>query len=202
MTTPNPSALPSHQIRAVYDDKVITVYQAYPARIAAPALEAGTFTDPFKRSRMTWIKPSFLWMMYRCGWATKPDQERVLALDITREGFEWALANACLSHYDRTRFPSETAWREALRASPVRVQWDPERDLALNPLPHRAVQVGLSGEAVNRYVDEWITAIRDMTPLAHEIQEAAPADPGRARTLLPAERPYPLSATLAARIGR
>jgi uncharacterized protein DUF4291 len=55
MTVPNPSSLPSHQIRAVYDDKVITVYQAYPARIAAPTLEAGTFTDPFRRSRMTWI---------------------------------------------------------------------------------------------------------------------------------------------------
>jgi hypothetical protein len=38
---------------------------------------------------MTWIKPSFLWMMYRCGWATKPGQERVLAIQITREGFEW-----------------------------------------------------------------------------------------------------------------
>ncbi|MGX4689240.1 DUF4291 family protein [Streptomyces sp. JNUCC 63] len=80
---------------------------------------------------MTWIKPSFLWMMYRCGWATKSDQERVLAIGITREGFEWALANACLSHFDRTRFATEAARREALRTSPVRVQWDPERGLGL-----------------------------------------------------------------------
>jgi hypothetical protein len=47
-----------------------------------------------------WIKPSFLWMMYRCGWATKPLQERVLAVEITRTGFEWALAHSCLSHFD------------------------------------------------------------------------------------------------------
>ncbi|CAM5309459.1 hypothetical protein SHIRM173S_10843 [Streptomyces hirsutus] len=33
--------------------------------------------------------------MYRCGWGTKEGQETVLAVDITREGFEWALAHAC-----------------------------------------------------------------------------------------------------------
>jgi hypothetical protein len=26
----------------------------------------------------TWVKPSFLWMMYRSGWATTPGQERIL----------------------------------------------------------------------------------------------------------------------------
>jgi hypothetical protein len=59
------------QVRAVYTDTTITVYQAYSAEIAAPALRAGRFV-PFKRERMTWIKPSFLWMMYRCGWAAEP----------------------------------------------------------------------------------------------------------------------------------
>jgi Domain of unknown function (DUF4291) len=62
-------------------------------------MAAGRFVPPFKRDRMTWIKPSFLWMMYRCDWATKPGQERVLAVKITRAGFEWALAHACLSHF-------------------------------------------------------------------------------------------------------
>ncbi|MGW3630476.1 DUF4291 family protein, partial [Streptomyces sp. NPDC005122] len=50
---------------------------------------------------MTWIKPSFLWMMYRCGWGSKEGQETVLAVEITREGFEWALRQVCLSHYAR-----------------------------------------------------------------------------------------------------
>ncbi|GAA2205180.1 DUF4291 domain-containing protein [Streptomyces bangladeshensis] len=196
-------APPTHQVRAVYDAEAITVYQAYADRIALPALQAGTFVDPFKRARMTWIKPSFLWMMYRSGWATKPDQERVLAIDITREGFEWALAHACLTHFDPTRFATEAAWREELRGSPVRVQWDPERDLGLNALSHRAIQVGLSGEAVDRYVDEWITSIRDVTPLVHEVHAAVTAgDDDRARRLLPAERPYPLADGLMDRIGR
>ena len=73
-------SVPARQIRAVYTAETITVYQAYPPEIAEAALAAGRFVPPFKRDRMTWIKPSFLWMMYRCGWATKPGQERVLAV--------------------------------------------------------------------------------------------------------------------------
>ncbi|MFG2297741.1 DUF4291 domain-containing protein [Streptomyces sp. NPDC048603] len=193
----------THEVRGAYTDGKITVYQAYSARIAEPALAAGTFVPPFKRERMTWIKPSFLWMMYRCGWGTKPDQERVLAVDISREGFEWALAHASLSHYDRDRFASEAEWRDQLKASPVRVQWDPERDLHLNALPHRAIQIGLSGTAVDRYTDEWITGIRDVTGLAREVHAAVRAgDLDTATGLLPAERPYPLPADLVARIGR
>jgi hypothetical protein len=79
--------------------------------------------EPFKRDRMTWIKPSFLWMMYRCGWATKPGQEHVLAIDIARSGFEWALDRACLSHYDRNIHDDRAAWSRQLKASTVRVQW-------------------------------------------------------------------------------
>src|SRR6202042_2093945 len=92
--------LPHRQIRAVYTDTMITVYQAYSGQIAEPALQAQKFVPPFQRNRMTWIKPSFLWMMYRSGWGTKDGQERVLAIDITRSGFQWCLENACLSHFD------------------------------------------------------------------------------------------------------
>ncbi len=72
-------SVPARQIRACYTADIITVYQAYSPQIAAAAVVAGRFVAPFKRDRMTWIKPSFLWMMYRCGWATKPGQEHVLA---------------------------------------------------------------------------------------------------------------------------
>lgn len=82
--------IPTHQIRAVYNDKTIRVYQAYSDVIANTALENQTFVSPpFKMERMTWIKPSFLWMMYRSGWGFKDKgQSRILAIDITREGFE------------------------------------------------------------------------------------------------------------------
>ncbi|WP_289006256.1 DUF4291 family protein, partial [uncultured Kingella sp.] len=89
---------PPKQIRAVYTDTTIRVYQAYSDAIADSALAAGRFVSPpFKMERMTWIKPSFLWMMYRAGWGGKDDnQKRILAIDISRSGFEWALRHACL----------------------------------------------------------------------------------------------------------
>src|SRR6059058_5642377 len=122
-------------VRAMYSDQSIVVYQAYSAPIADAALAAGTFVAPFKRERMTWIKPSFLWMMYRSGWGEKPGQERILAIELTREGFEWALAHSSLSHHDRRAHDRVEDWEAQKRSSPVRVQWDPERSLTLEPLP-------------------------------------------------------------------
>lgn len=135
--------------------------------------------------------PLFLWMMYRCGWATKEGQETVLAVEISREGFDWALNNAELSCYVRGVHPDRATWQRNLRRSPARVQWDPERDLHLTPLPHRSLQLGLGGEAARRYADEWTVSILDVTPLVREIHTHVRA--GRldeATALLPAESPY------------
>lgn len=193
---------PYRQIRAVFDDETITVYQAYSPAIAVPAVAAGRLVEPFKRERMTWIKPSFLWMMYRSGWATQPGQEHVLAIEIRRDGFESALSHACLSHFEPELYPDRAAWSRRLKQSPVRVQWDPERSLSLQPLPFRSLQVGLSGEAVGRYVDEWTVRITDLTALAHRIRDLArTGERETATALLPAERPYPLPPQVAAVIG-
>ncbi|WP_422739821.1 DUF4291 domain-containing protein [Micromonospora sp. WMMD729] len=195
-------SVPARQIRARHSAETITVYQAYPPEVALPAVAAGRFVAPFKRDRMTWIKPSFLWMMYRCGWATKAGQERVLSIDIAREGFEWALARACLSHYDRGVHGDRATWSQQLRSSPVRVQWDPERTLRMTALPHRSLQVGLSGEAVARYVDDWIVTVTDITPTVHRIRELVRTGDERAATnLLPVETPYPLPARIATHLG-
>jgi hypothetical protein len=141
---------------------------------------------------MTWIKPSFLWMMYRCGWGAKAGQETVLAVEMSRAGFEWALRHACLSSYVRGVHPDRATWQHQLKRAPARVQWDPERDLHLQPLPYRSLQLGLSGEAVRRYADEWTVAIRDITPLAREIHALIRGgDLASATRLLPSERPYP-----------
>jgi hypothetical protein len=54
------------------------------------------------------------------------------------------------------------------------------------------LQLGLSGEAVRLYADEWTVAIRDVTPLAQEIRGLVSGDDLTAATrLLPQERPYP-----------
>ncbi|MFJ2785062.1 MULTISPECIES: DUF4291 domain-containing protein [unclassified Streptomyces] len=183
---------PKYRVRALHTERTVTVYQAYRPGIGLPAAREGRFPDAWKRDRMTWIKPSFLWMMYRSGWGTKEGQETVLAVEITREGFEWALRNACLSHYERGFHPDRADWRRRLRRAPARVQWDPERDLHLRPLPHRSLQLGLTGEASRRYADEWTVSVTDVTPLAHRVHDLLRTDgPEAARPLLPREEPYP-----------
>jgi hypothetical protein len=150
---------------------------------------------------MTWIKPSFLWMMYRSSWAGAPGQERVLAIRIRRDGLAWALAHAALSAYTDRVHTSRDQWRQDMRRCPVRVQWDPERDLHARPLAWRSLQIGLRGEAVERYLDEWVTGIDDVTDLAHAIHAHIRAGAlDRAAALLPDERPYPLDDALAARV--
>jgi hypothetical protein len=194
--------VPARQVRAWYDAHTITLYQAYSAEITERALTAGTFVAPFKLDRMTWIKPSFLWMMYRSGWATKPGQERVLAIAISRDCFEWALAHSWLSHYEPGTYASRAAWAEQQRGCPVRVQWDPERSLRLSPLAHRTIQIGLSGEAARRFVSQWILQLRDVTSLAREVGAlVARSDLAMAQAMLPAERPYQLPARLRRQIG-
>jgi len=58
--------IPYRQIRALYDDETITVYQAYSPSIALAAIEQQKLnaSSDFKLGRMTWIKPSWCWMMY------------------------------------------------------------------------------------------------------------------------------------------
>jgi hypothetical protein len=195
-------AIPERQIRAVFDDNTVRVYQAYRRDIAEAAISAGRFVAPFSRTRMTWIKPSFLWMMYRSGWGTKPDQEHVLAIDITRAGFEWALANSCLSAFDPAVHVDHAAWSTRLKQAVVRIQWDPEKNIELSPLTYRSIQIGIGGEAVPRYVDDWTIRIQSCQPLIDRIRRRIDAgDEAGAQTLLPLELPYPLPAGLAELLG-
>ncbi|MFC9468426.1 DUF4291 domain-containing protein [Streptomyces coelicoflavus] len=192
---------PLRRIRALHTASTITVYQAYRPEIGRPAARKGRFPAAWKPDRMTWIKPSFMWMMYRSGWGAKEDQETVLAVEITRDGFDWALRNACLSSYVRGLHPDRAAWQRDLKRSPARVQWDPERDLHLRPLPYRSLQLGLSSEASSRYANEWIVSIRDATPLAHQIRTfVGSGDLDTATRLLPQEQHYPAGDELLAHL--
>jgi Domain of unknown function (DUF4291) len=189
--------MPQYAIRAAFSQHTVRVYQAYRPEIAMLALAAGRFVPPFSMGRMTWIKPSFNWMMYRCGYATKPGQEVVLGIDITREGFEWALERAVLSTFNPSIHSSHDEWRSRLAEASVRVQWDPERDWQLNIVEDvRAIQIGLAGEAVRRYANEWIVRLEDVTPIAQQL--AAGLKNGSHPNNLPdsLEMPYPLNSVL------
>ncbi len=133
-----------HEIRADYDRDTIAIYQAYSPAIADAALAAGRFVAPFSFHRMTWIKPSFLWLMHRSNWGQKSGQERVLCVRVRRAGWEKALALAVLTSFEPAVFVTPDEWAEQFAAAPVHLQWDPERSLRGTGLPYYSIQVGLS----------------------------------------------------------
>ncbi|ONI39126.1 hypothetical protein AN639_03540 [Candidatus Epulonipiscium fishelsonii] len=182
------------QIRAVYDETTIRVYQAYSHKIANEALRLGKFGGNFKLTRMTWIKPSFLWMMYRCGWAIKDaGQNRVLAIDIKRSAFDELVRNAVSSHYYKELGITREEWQTQLKNSNIVCQWDPERDIYGNKMEYRSLQIGIRGEASYKYVNNWIVQINDITEYVAELRELKSIDKDLVYAKLPAEKIYPMS---------
>ncbi len=179
----------NNKIRALYNDKTIRVYQAYNPIIAKQAVKLQTFGSAFKKGRMTWIKPSFFWMMYRCGWATKVGQEHVLAIDITIEGFLEILSRSTLSSYKPEKHESKEQWQQWLEQYSGRVQWDPERDYQLLPLDYRSIQIGLKDDLVSSYINDWIVKITDITEDVKKIYNELDRYHGN-HPLLPMEKEF------------
>lgn len=187
-------ANPERQIRAFYNKDFIRVYQAYSDAIADTALENRTFVSPpFSMTRMTWIKPSFLWMMYRSGWGMKdPGQKRILAVDLSHEGFKKIINQGILSHYENVHLSNNIEeFKQKIKNSDVVIQWDPERDIFLNKLNYRTIQIGLRNIAVQKYCTEWILNITDVTKLSQEIKLLIDSNKiENAEKLLPKENSY------------
>ena len=103
-------------------------------------------------------------MMYRSGWGRKDTgQQVILRLTMRRDGFAHLLRNACLSSYDPAIYPDRAEWQAELAAHPNRVQWDPDKDLHLQPMDRRAIQIGIAGAYVPVYLQA-IISVEDITP--------------------------------------
>ncbi|EFY90927.1 hypothetical protein J3459_007371 [Metarhizium acridum] len=167
------STPPYRQIRATYTPDTITVYQAYKRSIADAAVEHQKLdaSPDFRPGRMTWVKPSWGWMMYRAGYSYKdPGQERILALRMKHELFVALLEKGVLSaHTERIGGGGgEQGPRD--KPSEVRIQWDPERDERLRALPYRSIQIGIPASLSQKWAEEWITEIEDVTEKARGLK--------------------------------
>jgi hypothetical protein len=179
-------------ILAQFDASKVVVYQAYHPAIGRFAVQHQRFGGPFSFNRMSWIKPNFLWMMYRCGWGTKSGQEVVLAVHLRREGFNEILRSAVYSSYQPDIYGSPERWKAELAASPVRLQWDPDHDPQGGKVERRAIQLGLSGEILRRYAEEWILKIEDISEFI-SCQREHCASVGHSALVTPREDVYPVS---------
>lgn len=147
----------------------------------------------FNAERMTWIKPSFAWMLYRAGYGSKHGQQRILKMKLPHEAVADLLRGSACKHGGG--------------GTKGRVQWDPARDLMSSEgrghsaeprkmLSERAIQVGLSRDLSAHFVAS-TTSIEDVTELARRVGEAHRERdvPAAMRVLatevsLPYERPY------------
>lgn len=185
------------EIRAIHDEETVRVYQAYNWNIAKAACEANSFRGPLENgkwsaTRMTWIKPSAVWMAYRCGWTVMKDKNQgsVLALDLSKPRFLELLKTAVLSHGEEAKGGDTTADK------PVIVQWDPERLMSTVSVKTnkgkekdcytssiqtmRSIQIGLRGKGVEMLLDpSFVLKITDVTDdfqRAHAALSASPPD--------------------------
>ncbi|MHA7058092.1 DUF4291 domain-containing protein [Aquimarina sp. M1] len=157
-----------YHIMAQYDDDSIVVYQSYNPAIGNFAIENQYFGGQFSLERMTWIKPNFLWMMYRNGWGTKEGQEVVLAIYLKRSALESYVKNAVYSSYKPELYKTYKTWQEHVAKSNVRLQWDPDHDPYGAKLERRAIQIGLRKEFIKRYASEDIIEIEDISEFVKE----------------------------------
>ena len=206
-------------ILANFTEDTVVVYQAFHQEIARYAVERQQFVGcpQYSMERMTWFKTNFMWMMYRCGWCTKDaNQARVLAIHLTREGFDAMLSMAVGSQGGHEN--SETA-RGPRRNDPVRLQWDPDHSPSGGKKERRAIQLGIRGEAIQMFHRDWIVLIEDITDelviaqrdvalrtrdleVESKSTEEAAVREGWANLEVPIEDVYvPRDTTLARRIG-
>lgn len=175
-------------ILAQFDDSSIIVYQAYRPSIGKFAALNHYFGGDFSYERMSWIKPNFLWMMYRSGWGTKPGQEIILAIRLNRNFFDRLLEIAIASNFPQVIGLNETEWKAALPSSSVRLQWDPEHNPHGKKLERKAIQLGLRNEALKEYGK---SAIREINDISHFVAEQRELVTGPCLQLvLPQERIY------------
>ena len=187
-------------ILAQYDAASVVVYQAYRPAIGNFAAANGYFGGEFALSRMSWIKPNFLWMMYRSGWGAKDDQQVTLAVRIQRAAFDTMLGAAVYSSFQPSVYASEEEWKRRVADSDVRLQWDPDHDPDGRAQARRAVQLGLRGEYLAKYAREWIISIEDISGFVREQRDTL-ATRGTEGLLTPRETAYPVADTeLAARL--
>jgi len=150
----------------------IIVYQAFNPQIATFATANQHFGGPaYSFNRMSWIKPGFLWMMYRAGWATKDQQERILRITLPLVHFKTILAQATFSSYNEEVYETHDDWKTALDKTEVRLQWDPDHDPFGNKEKRKAIQLGMKGDILKKFCTEWVIKIEDITDLVKEAHE-------------------------------
>lgn len=152
-------------ITAAMANGTLVVYQAFRPAIAEWAVAHQQFGGPhYSYNRMSWIKTSFLWMMYRSGWAQKEGQERILAITIKQTDFDTILETMAHATYKQDVYGDVAAWNDALKTKEGRIQWDPDHNPKGVPVERRAIQLGMKDDILKQFGTRYCQRIDDITP--------------------------------------
>lgn len=154
---------------ADFDDEGVFVYQAFKPKIVEVAVELGTFGKGFGLDRITWIKPSLCWVLRRTKYGTKNRMQAVARIKISHAAFKEILNQSVETHWNENLFPQQDYWQKTINKSDVIHQWDPERDIVGKRLNRQAIQIGIRGEVIKKYVSDYIIGVEDISDLVHEI---------------------------------
>jgi hypothetical protein len=192
MATQTPeNQTPFRQIRAEHDSETITVHQAYSEEIATAAVREQRLnaSEQFSLGRMTWVKPSWNWMMYRAGFSYKDErQSRILTVKMKHDDFFELLRRARVNEHAQRDQSGRIGGVHTV------VQWDPERSERIGKYNHRSIQVGISRFDCKQWVEQWILSIEDVTDRVKRHKEAVDENKTCkdiiAARLVPNERPF------------
>ena len=188
------------EIRAGFDDQGVYVYQAFCPEIAKSAVALGTFGSESSLNRFTWIKPSLGWMVYRSRYAKNRGQEAILRIKIGHQDFQDILRQVVPAIFEPGLFPSVNDWHGKLKLHDLRFQWDPERDLSMQKIPHlRSLQIGIGPSHIRQYVDNWIMEVTDVTEAIKKLSAVEARDRSAACPFV--ERVYDLPPDIKKSLG-
>ncbi|KAF0747949.1 hypothetical protein AaE_007537 [Aphanomyces astaci] len=184
-------------ILAQHSSSHIVVYQAYNAAIANALVTAQNYHDPavaaagFIPTRMTWIKPNFLWMMYRSSWTQARNQECIVAVTLLRDKFDAVVRDGVLSSFDATS-STRSEWQDQVAHSNVRIQWDPDHlPDGRKHAARRAIQIGLRREALMALSHNAVVDMVDITAfVTRQRQGSQDGAAWLASLVVPVEREY------------
>lgn len=170
--SPGLGGMRRHTFVGEWDEEGVFFYQAFNTSIADWAVENQKFGGPdFNPQRMTWIKPSFAWVLYRAGYGHKDkNQARILKIKLPHHAVAELLSRCITSSLKHDRENVEG-----------RIQWDPARSLLRSEggepgrdaclYGGRAIQIGMKGD-LSRYYVEQALSIEDVTHLSHAVHDA------------------------------
>lgn len=166
-----PSSSRHHLAKGDYN----VVFQAF----SPEYIEGDQFSSAIGMHRMSWIKTSLMWMVWRSNWGRKKGQERIVEIEIQPEELSrlegiavtsknhQAKAADVVYQSDPDRRILGVAWRENLEEHWVKIG--------------STVHLGLRGLEYNRYVNTITNGhVRDITDVIKTVETERPKHPRQA----------------------